>query len=83
VPVDIANLKGLRKADHCRSSFARKAERSAGTGLTGVLMTFHKNLKRPRSCSPGKAFDLIRGRQSLAPLDVPVYLAPNWETSQR
>jgi choline dehydrogenase len=30
-----------------------------------------------------KAADLIRGREPLPPLDVPVYFAPNWETAQR
>jgi choline dehydrogenase len=30
-----------------------------------------------------KAADLIRGRDPPAPLDVPVYIAPDWETAQR
>ncbi|HEX6113790.1 MAG TPA: GMC oxidoreductase, partial [Geminicoccaceae bacterium] len=30
-----------------------------------------------------KASDVIRGREPLPPLDVSVYIAPNWETRQR
>jgi hypothetical protein len=30
-----------------------------------------------------KVADLIRGRLPLEPLDVPVQIAPNWETKQR
>jgi choline dehydrogenase len=30
-----------------------------------------------------KAADLIRGREPLPPLDVPVHIAPDWETRQR
>jgi choline dehydrogenase len=30
-----------------------------------------------------KASDLIRGRAPLPPQDVPVYIAPGWETRQR
>jgi hypothetical protein len=30
-----------------------------------------------------KAADLIRGRPPLDPLDVPVYIAPDWGTKQR
>ena len=30
-----------------------------------------------------KASDVIRGREPLPPLDVPVYIPPEWETKQR
>jgi len=30
-----------------------------------------------------KAADMIRGRPPLAPIGVPVYIAPEWETRQR
>ena len=30
-----------------------------------------------------RAIRLIRGREPLPPLDVPVYIAPEWETKQR
>jgi choline dehydrogenase len=41
------------------------------------------NLNAPTIMLAEKASDLIRGREPLPPLDVPVYIAPNWETSQR
>jgi choline dehydrogenase len=41
------------------------------------------NLNAPTIMLAEKAADLIRGRAPLAPLDVPVYIAPNWETRQR
>ena len=41
------------------------------------------NLNAPTIMLAEKASDLIRGREPLPPLDVPVYIAPNWETRQR
>jgi choline dehydrogenase len=41
------------------------------------------NLNAPTIMLAEKASDLIRGRAPLPPRDVPVYIAPNWETSQR
>jgi choline dehydrogenase len=41
------------------------------------------NLNSPTIMLAEKAADLIRGREPLDPLDVPVYIAPNWATAQR
>jgi choline dehydrogenase len=41
------------------------------------------NLNAPTIMLAERAADLIRGREPLAPLDVPVYLPPDWATAQR
>jgi choline dehydrogenase len=41
------------------------------------------NLNAPTITLAEKAADLLRGRAPPDPLDVPVHIAPNWETSQR
>jgi choline dehydrogenase len=41
------------------------------------------NLNAPTIMLAEKTFDLIRGREPPNPVDVPVYIAPDWETAQR
>jgi choline dehydrogenase len=44
---------------------------------------FFDNQHVPTIMIAEKAADLIRAREALPPLDVPVYIAPDWETAQR
>jgi hypothetical protein len=63
----VQNLKDLRNTRFCRFDFAAQS----GTG------------RRMRRVRAPKAADLNRGRPPLAPIEVPVYIASEWETRQR